>query len=118
MVCRSVVTVGTVQINTTLSALRAALRSDGVFGKSSEGGSGGPMVAQAARRRQRQKIRIVQARPRMRIHRVPDRAVFKYWVVLSLSTIFANGENGQQEEGEASEKHAENPLPLGQFAGE
>jgi hypothetical protein len=42
------VTEGTVQVNKTLSPLRWAPRSDGGFGSSREGGSGGPTDAQPA----------------------------------------------------------------------
>jgi hypothetical protein len=69
------VTVGIVQLKTTVSALRTARRSDGGFGNASEGGSGGPIVAQDASRKQRQRVRIVQAQPRMRINRLSDRIV-------------------------------------------
>ena len=48
--CRSVVIVGIVQVSTIRPPFRAARRSDGGFGKSSDGGKGGPMVAQAVRK--------------------------------------------------------------------
>jgi len=48
--CRSVVIVGIVQVNTTRPPFRAACRSDGGLGKSSDGGKGGPIVAQAVRK--------------------------------------------------------------------
>lgn len=43
---RTVVREGMVQVSTTLSPLRAARRSEGGLGNSSEGGSGGPIEAQ------------------------------------------------------------------------
>ena len=43
--CRSVVRAGIVQVRVTLSPLRAARKSDGDFGNSSEGGSGAPIEA-------------------------------------------------------------------------
>ena len=46
-VCRSVVTLGIVQVRVTRSPLRAARRSVGGFGNSSDGGCGGPIVAHA-----------------------------------------------------------------------
>jgi uncharacterized membrane protein len=47
-VCRSVVTLGIVQVRVTRSPLRTARRSVGGLGSSSEGGCGGPIVAHAA----------------------------------------------------------------------
>ena len=44
--CRSVVCAGIVQVRVTLSPLRAARRSLGGLGNSSEGGKGGPIDAQ------------------------------------------------------------------------
>ena len=43
--CRSVVREGIVQVSVTLSPLRAACRSEGGFGSSSDGGNGGPIEA-------------------------------------------------------------------------
>jgi hypothetical protein len=43
--CRSVVRAGIVQVSVTLSPLRAACRSVGGFGNSSDGGSGAPIEA-------------------------------------------------------------------------
>ncbi len=44
---RSVVTVGTVHVSVTSSPVRTARRSDGGFGKFSDGGCGGEIVAHA-----------------------------------------------------------------------
>ena len=71
-------TVGIVQLKITVSALRTARRSDGGFGNASDGGSGGPIVAQDASRRHKQETKIMQARPRMRIHRLSDR-IIHWW---------------------------------------
>jgi len=46
--CRSVVVVGIVQVRVTFLPFREARRSDGGLGRSSDGGRGGPIVAQAA----------------------------------------------------------------------
>jgi len=46
--CRSVVRSGIVQLSVTALPLRAARRSLGGFGNSSEGGNGGPIDAQPA----------------------------------------------------------------------
>src|SRR5690348_17747238 len=50
-VCRSVVTFGTVQVSVTRFPLRAARRSVGGLGKSSEGGCGGCTVAHAVNKK-------------------------------------------------------------------
>jgi len=47
IVCRSVVTLGTVQLRITRSPLRTARRSEGGFGNSNDGGRGNPIVAHA-----------------------------------------------------------------------
>src|SRR5579864_2587087 len=48
--CRSVVIVGIVQVSTARPPFRTARRSDGGLGKSSDGGKGGPIVAQAVKK--------------------------------------------------------------------
>src|SRR3989442_9664772 len=56
----------------TLSPLRRARRSEAGFGNSSEGGSGGPMLAQAVSNRHRPNRQLVRTRTRMGIKRVSE----------------------------------------------
>jgi hypothetical protein len=67
-VWRSVVRVGTVQVSVTRSPLRPARRSEGGFGSSSDGGSGGPVWAHPESRT----LRAV-AKPRLRVRGVIGR---------------------------------------------
>src|SRR5438067_1836892 len=65
ILCRSVVMAGIVQVRVTVAPLRAARKSKGGFGKSSEGGNGGPIVAHEASIRAVPQLRTEAKRERL-----------------------------------------------------
>src|SRR5579862_1976336 len=72
-VCRSVVLLGTVHVSVTCSPLRVARKSDGGFGKSSDGGCGGATLAHAVISNDTPRATIdLAVNPLMRKNRLTD----------------------------------------------